>query len=431
MKKVQLEKRAYPAVGETLYQAVLTNGLKVFLQPKPDYQETYGVMTVNFGSIDTKFTPLGGQTTREYPAGIAHFLEHKLFEDEDGEDLLQEFVQLGAESNAFTSFTKTSYLFSGTDNILSCIQLLQELVYDAYFTEDSIEKEQGIIQQEIEMYQDNPDYRLFFSVLANLYPNTPLAVDIAGTCESISKITVEDLDENFETFYHPANITLFIVGNIDVEEVFKSIQHTQANFEIKEGVLSYQRQPLQLTEVIPTKTDRLEVAMPKLAVGFRGQDPINKTERFRYKILLKLLFAMMFGWTSKRYQSLYEAGKLDNSFTLEVEVEDVFHFVILTMDTSEPLSLSHQIRLAVKNFEQDPDVTEEHLDSIKSEMYGEFLHGFNSLEYMATQYETHIEGENLFDIPKILQEITLSDVLQVGRRFITSCKAADYLIFPK
>ena len=431
MQSIQLEELDYPAVGETLYRAILPNGLRVFLQPKSDYHETYGIMTTNFGSVDTKFTPVGSQQTMEYPAGIAHFLEHKLFEDEDGEDILQEFVNLGAESNAFTSFTKTSYLFSGTENILECIRLLQELVCDAYFTEESVEREQGIIQQEIEMYQDNPDYRLFFSVLANLYPNTPLAADIAGSRESIAEITVEDLDENFETFYHPSNLSLFVIGDFDLEQVFTSIQETQAEMEVDLQARPYQRQPLQLEDVVSTGTERLEVASPKLAVGFRGRDDIAETERFRYKIILKLLFAMMFGWTSKRYQALYEAGKVDNSLTLEVEVEDAFHFVILTMDTSEPVSLSHQIRSAVQQFEKDSDVSEEHLDVIKSEMYGDFLHGFNSLEYMATQYETHLEGENLFDIPKILQEITLADVLQVGRRFVASSDAADYLIFPK
>lgn len=431
MQKVQLEELSYPSVGETLYRAVLPNGLRVFLQPKLEFHETYGIMTTNFGSIDTHFIPVGSQISMDYPAGIAHFLEHKLFENEDGEDILQEFVKLGAESNAFTSFTKTSYLFSGTENILECISLLQELVCDAYFTEESVEREQGIIQQEIEMYQDNPDYRLFFSVLANLYPNTPLSKDIAGSRESISEITVEDLDENFETFYHPSNLSLFVVGNFDVQTVFENIQNVQATIEVEEGVHPYKREPLPLNEVIPTGTERLEVASPKLAVGFRGKDAISEHERFRYKIILKLLFAMMFGWTSKRYQSLYEAGKLDNSLTLEVEVEDAFHFVILTMDTVEPISISHQIRLAVKQFEKDPDVTEEHLDIIKSEMYGEFLHGFNSLEYMATQYETHLDGENLFDIPKILQGISLADIIQVGRRFVGSCDTSDYLIFPK
>ena len=213
-----MERKDYPAVGEAVYQTTLRNGLKVFLLPKRDFNETYGIMTANFGSIDTSFIPRGSNQAVQYPAGVAHFLEHKLFEDENGQDLLQQFVELGAESNAFTSFTKTSYLFSATDNVLENVRLLQSLLENAYFTEESVQREQGIIQQEIDMYKDNPDYCLFFHTLANLYPDTPLAEDIAGSVESIAEITVEDLDENFETFYHPSNMSLLLIGNFDLEK---------------------------------------------------------------------------------------------------------------------------------------------------------------------------------------------------------------------
>ena len=175
----------------------------------------------------------------------------------------------------------------------------------------------------------------------------------------------------------------------------------------------------------------MEVASPKLAVGIRGTDFVDESELYRYKITLKLLFAMMFGWTSKRFQSLYESGKMDNSLTLEVEVEKDFHFVMLTMDTQEPVGLSHQFRSAIKNFDKDSDVTEEHLDTIKSEMFGDFLHGLNSLEYIATQYEPQLMGENLFDLPKILQDISLNDVIKLGHRFIDQCDMTDFTIFPK
>ena len=175
----------------------------------------------------------------------------------------------------------------------------------------------------------------------------------------------------------------------------------------------------------------MEVASSKLAIGLRGNQSLVGINLFRYKISLKLLFAMMFGWTSKRFQSLYELGKIDNSLSLEVEVEKDFHFVMLTMDTSEPVALSHQFRSVIWNFENDPDVTEEHLDTIKSEMFGDFLHGLNSLEYIATQYETFVEGENLFDLPKILQTISLVDIVEIGHHFIDSCEMVDFTIFPK
>ena len=426
-----LEKINYSAVGETVYQTVLANGLRVFLLPKNDFNETYGIISTNFGSVDTGIVSRETKQVTQYPAGIAHFLEHKLFEGRQGKDLLLEFTKLGAESNAFTSFTRTSYLFSATDNISENLQLLQELVHRADFTKESILREQDIIGQEIEMYQDNPDYRLFFAALANLYPQTPLAEDIAGTKESISEITVENLKENFSNFYHPSNMTLFVIGNFDLEQIAAEIAEQQEKLVFAGSSEPIEKIPVSLHPVVSTDTYRMEVASPKLAVGIRGTDFVDKSELYRYKITLKLLFAMMFGWTSKRFQSLYESGKMDNSLTLEVEVEKDFHFVMLTMDTQEPVGLSHQFRSAIKNFDKDPDVTEEHLDTIKSEMFGDFLHGLNSLEYIATQYEPQLMGENLFDLPKILQDISLNDVIKLGHRFIGQCDMTDFTIFPK
>ena len=426
-----LEKINYSAVGETVYQTVLANGLRVFLLPKNDFNETYGIISTNFGSVDTGIVSRETNQVTQYPAGIAHFLEHKLFEGPQGKDLLLEFTKLGAESNAFTSFTRTSYLFSATDNISENLQLLQKLVHRADFTKESILREQDIIGQEIEMYQDNPDYRLFFGALANLYPQTPLAEDIAGTKESISEITVENLKENFKNFYHPSNMTLFVIGNFDLEQIAAEIAEQQEKLVFPGSSEPIEKIPVTLHPVVSTDTYRMEVASPKLAVGIRGTDFVDESELYRYKITLKLLFAMMFGWTSKRFQSLYESGKMDNSLTLEVEVEKDFHFVMLTMDTQEPVGLSHQFRSAIKNFDKDPDVTEEHLDTIKSEMFGDFLHGLNSLEYIATQYEPYLTGENLFDLPKILQDISLNDVIKLGHRFIDQCDMTDFTIFPK
>lgn len=426
-----LEKINYSAVGETVYQTVLANGLRVFLLPKNDFNETYGIISTNFGSVDTGIVSRETKQVTQYPAGIAHFLEHKLFEGPQGKDLLLEFTKLGAESNAFTSFTRTSYLFSATDNISENLQLLQELVHRVDFTKESILREQDIIGQEIEMYQDNPDYRLFFGSLANLYPQTPLAEDIAGTKESISEITAENLKENFKNFYHPSNMTLFVIGNFDLEQIASEIAEQQEKLVFAGSSESIEKIPVSLHPVVSTDTHRMEVASPKLAVGIRGTDFVDESELYRYKITLKLLFAMMFGWTSKRFQSLYESGKMDNSLTLEVEVEKDFHFVMLTMDTQEPVGLSHQFRSAIKNFDKDPDVTEEHLDTIKSEMFGDFLHGLNSLEYIATQYEPQLMGENLFDLPKILQDISLNDVIKLGHRFIDQCDMTDFTIFPK
>ena len=426
MTKVVFEEKYYPAVKEIVYRTRLSNGLTVALLPKKEFKEVYGSVTVQFGSVDTLVTEVDGDV-KEYPGGIAHFLEHKLFEREDAIDLMSAFTSLGADSNAFTSFTKTSYLFSATDHFLENLELLDELVTSAHFTEDSILREQDIIQQEREMYQDNPDSCLFFSTLANLYPGTPLATDIVGSEESISQINLTNLQENFTRFYKPVNMSLFLVGNFDVDQV-------QDYFERKEledlDVQEVAREKFVLQDVKQTDSMRMEVSSPKLAIGVRGNRKVAEENCYRYHILLKLLFAMMFGWTSDRFQKLYESGKIDASLSLEVEVTSRFHFVMLTMDTKEPVALSHQFRKAIRNFKKDLDITEDHLDTIKREMFGEFFSSMNSLEFIATQYDAFGQGETIFDLPKILQEITLEDVLDAGHHLIDDGDIVDFTIFP-
>ncbi len=426
MTKVVFEEKYYPAVKEMVYRTRLANGLTVALLPKKEFKEVYGSVTVQFGSVDMLVIEVDGDV-KEYPAGIAHFLEHKLFEREDASDLMSAFTSLGADSNAFTSFTKTSYLFSATDYFLENLDLLDELVTSAHFTEDSILREQDIIQQEREMYQDDPDSCLFFSTLANLYPGTPLATDIVGSEKSISQINLTNLQENFTKFYKPVNMSLFLVGNFDVERV-------QDYFERKElkdsDVQEVSKEKLLLQNVKSTDSMRMEVSSPKLAIGIRGKREVAEADCYRHHILLKLLFAMMFGWTSNRFQKLYESGKIDASLSLEVEVTSRFHFVMLTMDTKEPVALSHQFKKAIRNFTKDLDITEDHLDIIKREMFGEFFSSMNSLEFIATQYDAFGQGETIFDLPKILQEITLEDVLDAGHHLIDDGDIVDFTIFP-
>lgn len=426
MTKVVFEEKYYPAVKEMVYRTRLANGLTVALLPKKEFKEVYGSVTVQFGSVDTLVTEVN-RDVKQYPAGIAHFLEHKLFEREDSSDLMSAFTSLGADSNAFTSFTKTNYLFSATDHLLENLDLLDELVTSAHFTEDSILREQDIIQQEREMYQDDPDSCLFFSTLANLYPGTPLATDIVGSEESISQINLTNLQENFTRFYKPVNMSLFLVGNFDVERV-------QDYFERKElkdlDVQEVAREKFVLQDVKQTDSMRMEVSSPKLAIGIRGKREVAEADCYRHHILLKLLFAMMFGWTSDRFQKLYESGKIDASLSLEVEVTSRFHFVMLTLDTKEPVALSHQFRKAIRNFTKDLDITEDHLDIIKREMFGEFFSSMNSLEFIAMQYDAFENGETIFDLPKILQEITLEDVLDAGHHLIDEGDIVDFTIFP-
>ena len=425
MTRVTFQEKFYPAVKETLYQATLKNGLTVTLLPKNDFNEVYGVATVQVGSVDTKFTARNGKK-EDYPSGIAHFLEHKLFERENSEDIMAAFTKLGSDSNAFTSFTNTSYLFSTSDNVAECLDLLDELVTSFSITEESVEREKDIIQQEREMYQDDPDSCLFFKTLANLYPETPLASDIVGTEDSIEDISLEDLRDNFDEFYTPVNSQIFLVGNFDLE----LIQNYFLQKDVGGCIVQNPREPIALHPVKKVESIRMDVASPKLAIGVRTNSDMGHQDCYRYSILLRALFTMMFGWTSKRFQSLYETGKLDSSLSLEVEINRRFNFLMLTMDTKEPVAISHQFRKAIQNFATDSDVSEEHLDLIKSEIYGEFIHNMNSLEFIATQYQSHSDETTLFDLPKIIQEMTLDDVLEVGHHFIDNSEIVEFTIFP-
>ena len=425
MTRVTFQEKYYPAVKETLYQAKLENGLTVSLLPKNDFNEVYGVVTVYVGSVDIEFTARDSKK-KTYPKGIAHFLEHKLFERENSEDIMAAFTKLGADSNAFTSFTNTSYLFSTSDNVADCLDLLDELVTSFNITEESVEREKDIIQQEREMYQDDPDSCLFFKTLANLYPETPLASDIVGTEDSIEDISLEDLRDNFDEFYTPVNSQIFLVGNFDLELV----QNYFLKKDVGGCIVQNPKKPIALHPVKKVESIRMDVASPKLAIGVRTNSDMGHQDCYRYSVLLRALFTMMFGWTSKRFQSLYETGKLDSSLSLEVEINRRLNFLMLTMDTKEPVSISHQFRKAIQNFATDSDVSEEHLDLIKSEIYGEFIHSMNSLEFIATQYQSHSDETTLFDLPKIIQEMTLDDVLEVGHHFIDNSEIVEFTIFP-
>ena len=425
MTRVTFQEKYYPAVKETLYQAKLENGLTVSLLPKNDFNEVYGVVTVQVGSVDTEFTARDGKR-KIYPKGIAHFLEHKLFERENSEDIMAAFTKLGADSNAFTSFTNTSYLFSTSDNVAECLDLLDELVTSFNITEESVEREKDIIQQEREMYQDDPDSCLFFKTLANLYPETPLASDIVGTEDSIEDISLEDLRDNFDEFYTPVNSQIFLVGNFDLE----LIQNYFLQKDVGGCIVQNPKEPIALHPVKKVESIRRDVASPKLAIGVRTNSDTGHQDCYRYSVLLRALFTMMFGWTSKRFQSLYETGKLDSSLSLEVEINRRFNFLMLTMDTKEPVAISHQFRKAIQSFVTDADISEEHLDLIKSEIYGEFIHSMNSLEFIATQYQSHSDETTLFDLPKIIQEMTLDDVLEVGHHFIDNSEIVEFTIFP-
>jgi predicted Zn-dependent peptidase len=427
-----LEIKKYPKVGETLYQDVLENGLRVYYLPKPDFNKTYGLMTTNFGSLDTTFVPRGASEMKAFPEGIAHFLEHKLFEKEDG-DAMNFFGALGATANAFTSFTRTSYLFSTTAHIEPNVALLLDFVQEPYFTQASVEKEQGIITQEIQMYQDDAEFRLLFGLLQNLYPNSPMASDIAGTPQSIRQIRAEDLYENYHTFYHPANMSLFLTGPFDVAAMSTFVQQNQAEKHFA-PIEPIKRQFFEASAPISSGTLAFDVAIPKLAIGFRGYDRLSSDglRRFEYKLAIQLMLTMILGTASHKYESLYNQGMINDSFGFDFEVGPSYHFISITGDTVYPIELAKILRDTLKSYKIESDFNLEQLALVKKDMLGDYYRSLNSLEFIANQFSSNLfEGVTFFEFPILLSALTLEKIGQYADKFVSEMVVSDFIMTPK
>ncbi|EHJ52953.1 EF-P 5-aminopentanol modification-associated protein YfmH [Streptococcus macacae] len=431
MASTRLKRRKFPEIEEEFYYNQLASGIKVYLLPKTDFKETYALVSSNFGSIDTKFTVNG--KTETYPAGIAHFLEHQLFEMEKNKDASYEFTKLGADSNAYTSFERTVYYFSSVNHISANLELLQHFTSKPSFTDMSIQKEKAIIAQEIDMYQDDPDDYLYQGILAKLYPKSPLSIDITGTKESINHITIDDLRRNFQCFYHPTNLTLLVAGNFEVKKVYKDIVAFQKQ-NLQEEKLSVERLPLDLFPVESASSIQKEVTIPKLAIGFRFDftRKKNKDSLLKRKLLVKIFFSLLFGWTSENYQKWYEDGRIDDSFDIKTEVSIFSQFAVILLDTKEPIAMSNQIRQSFKNFEKSLDFSEESLQTVKNELYGDFIRSLDSIDELSNRFIEYLtEKETYFDYLRILQDIKLEDIQKFGIEILKEAQITDFTLFPK
>jgi predicted Zn-dependent peptidase len=427
-------KKEYPQINEVLYTEVLENGLTVYLLPKKDYNKTYGLFTTNYGSIDNEFVPIGQEDFVKVPDGIAHFLEHKMFEKEDG-DVFQQFGRQGASANAFTSFTKTSYLFSTTDQVRLNLETLLDFVQAPYFTKETVEKEKGIIGQEIQMYLDDSNWRLFFGILGNLYPKHPLHIDIAGTVESIDEITAEDLYTCYNTFYHPSNMTLFVVGKMDPEEMMSFIRENQAAKKFAKAVPVKRHFPQETaTDIVKESSLEMPISRSKVIVGLKGLDevPTDGKALLNYKLTANLLFQLLFGNTSQNYLTLYNEGLLDDSFGYEFSLDRSFHFADFGGDSDDPEQLAERIEEILLTVDKSSELTEENLSLLKKKMIGKYFQSLNSLEYIANQFSQSLYGETtLFDTPEVIESIQLSDVKKLAEEFITQAGLSRFYMRPK
>ena len=417
----------YKQIDETVYEAELNNGLKLFVIPKTGFQKTFVTYTTQFGSLDRKFKPHGSEDYVTVPDGVAHFLEHKLFENEE-EDLFTAFAEDNAQVNAFTSFDRTSYLFSATDNIESNIKRLLTMVETPYFTEASVDKEKGIIAEEIKMYQEQPGYKLMFNTLRAMYESHPIRVDIAGSVESIYEITKEDLYLCYETFYHPSNMVLFVVGDVDVDHIYNVVADHE-NQRDKTNQPRIVRDSLKEQDSVKEKvvTEKMKLQSPRIMLGFKNMPLTDVPDRLLVKkdLEMTLFFELLFGEETDFYQMLLNEELIDETFGYQFVLEPTYSFSMITSATQQPGKLK-KLLLDELEAKQGNLTDTEAFNLLKKQFIGEFISGLNSPEYIANQYtKLYFEGVSLFDLLDIVESITLESVNETAQSSLNLSQIVD------
>lgn len=426
-----MEKIYYDTIKETLYHEILENGLNVYLLKKQGFSKTYGLFSTQFGSIDTSFVPLNETNMIKVEDGVAHFLEHKMFEMQDG-DASDKFSMLGASTNAFTSSSRTAYLFSTATNIDECVELLLDFVQDIYLTNETVEKEKGIITQEISMYDDDADWRSYFGSIANLYQKHPVAIDIAGTSETVNKTTKQMLEKCYRTFYHPSNMMLFVVGNLEPEKMMTVIKNNQSKKHFEKP------QPIIRNKIIePSGVEKafevlkMEVTIPKLMIGIKVNDIlVDPHQKIKREIAMNILLDILFSKSSPIYEELLEKGWINNSFGAGFTQERDYCFIQIGGDSNCVEELRHYLENLLDHIEQF-HIDENVFERIKRKTIGHFINSFNSPESIANMFSRYyFEGIFSFEIIDVVSNMTLDDVNEI-KKYLTSPNRTVFVVEAK
>jgi len=413
-------------LNEKMYKKEYKNGLRAYIMPKPGYQKTFAMFATNFGSIDDKFIHPETKEMVEVPDGVAHFLEHKLFSMKDG-SAMDKFAEMGSSSNAYTSFTHTSYLFSCTNEFDKSFKLLLDFVQNPYITEESVENEKGIIGQEIRMYEDDPDWQVYFNFINCLYNDFSVKKDIAGTVESISGIDKELLYKCFKTFYDPSNMVIFVVGDVNPENVFGLIEE---NVPVDKEKLEIKRFYKEEKDSVAMRRKEAvcDVSMPIFMYGFKVNpniDDVIKTE-----IALDILLEMLIGRSSNLYEKLYESGLITSPLGVDITIEKEYAFFNISGESREPDKVVSEIKDAIMKFKED-GIDEEIFERIKKRLIGDYIRQFNSVDKISHMFMANIfRGVDIFEYVNRYFEIEISDIKEVMDKYFDFEKEALSIVKP-
>jgi len=418
-------------LNEEVLNIELNNGLKIFYMPKRNYVKKYAIYSTNYGSIDNVFIPIGEEREITVPEGIAHFLEHKLFE-EPAISIFDEFAKLGSYVNAFTSNNQTAYLFSCIDKFEENLELLVKFVQDPYFTDENVEKEKGIIEQEIKMYNDSPNWKVYSNCLTGMYLNHPVKIDIAGTIDSIKKINKELLYKCYNTFYNPSNMVIFIIGDIDFEKAVTIIEENQKHIEKAEHEISRIR--IKEPSIVNKNLieENLSVSIPLFNIGFKDLDIGYDGEKLVSKeICTNILLEMLYGNSSDFYEQLYEEGLINDSFGFQYLGYRDYGYAIIAGESNNPKEVHKRILQKVEDILKK-GISEEDFIRAKKKLMGYFIMDLNSIDNVATSFIAYLyKNYIMFNYLDTLEGINMHDLEKRCKEFLKEDNCCLSIINPK
>lgn len=420
-----------PVLRETLYTAEHESGLKIAVMPKSGYSKSYAVFGTHFGSVDNTFIPPNGTEKVHVPDGVAHFLEHKMFEQPDGSNVFESYAKHGANANAYTSFHVTAYLFESTQDVKENLGILLDFVQKPYFTDENVAKEQGIIGQEIGMYDDDPGWQLMMGFLGAMFHENPVRIDIAGTTESISHITKETLYTCYETFYNLSNMCLFIIGDVNPEELGSYIEAHLLQKKKAEGEIQrfYGHEPAAVKAKEVSK--KLDVSVPMFMLGFKDPDcGYDGKALLKKDIELSVICELLFGKTSSLYTELYNSGLILGGMETETACEKKYGYVALSGDSRDPQKVRELVFKGL-SAAQKSGLQEEDVQRICRAMTGQYIKQFNNLNAVAHQYMSQVfNNVGLFDFLQTMKEITAADLNKRLRSYFDPERSVLSVVYP-
>ena len=419
--------KEYPQVGEKLYHAELENGLHVYVDVKPEFSKSFAFFATNYGGMDMRFF-LDGKW-HDTPAGVAHFLEHKMFDTKDG-NALQDLAANGASPNAFTSTALTGYYFESTEKFEENLRILLSFVSEPWFTPESVDKEQGIIGQEIRMVEDDPENQVFYGMMESLYHHNPARVSIAGTVESIAEITAGTLYACHAAFYNPGNMTLCVCGNVDPEQVCAIAREILPREGLQDIPRDYGGEEAQ--EVCqPEKVREMAVSTPIFQLGWKADPAPLGEEHMRQRLLGELACEAVFGTSTPLYARLYREGLVNQNFSYGYEAYPGCALLAVGGESRDPWAVREAIAAEAARIGAE-GLDEALFTRLKKGLYGGKVRALNSFEFICVSLaQGHFAGEELFRFPEVFEAIAKADVEEAVRRWMTPDRTALSVVKPK